>query len=355
VIIRAGMMRAVLSCAAVALLSASATRAQAPAPSFQDLRIELDAKAAAAGATTTSIDCRQNLRERVCVADIVDKAGTRDVLVVSRPFAWSGSGAPVSSALTPAREASLGLAARPLFAQRTQILDVASSPDRRRLIVLEPAAVAIRQWTSGGDVSDVVESRPIQTLRARPRDMRGRVNAAQVPFEVFLPGVTCRGDLDPLRVSCADETAPWPGLANGGVEASRNYFTTPEGRTFSSAAPLSADAPARWLLADPQGALSLLDDRRSIVAKLSTTGDDVAPAHPACSPGAFVVVSNRAPHEADVDELRLFRVSGRELVAAASPLRLPGILTAFWDSTAVVHDAAAGRYEAFQISVSCAR
>src|SRR5438270_740625 len=83
---------------------------------------------------------------------------------VSRPLSASGR-----------REPALALDARPLFAQRTPVLDVASTADGKRLIVLEPSAVAIRQRTPGGDVSDVVESRPVQTARTWPRDLRGRL------------------------------------------------------------------------------------------------------------------------------------------------------------------------------------
>jgi hypothetical protein len=260
-------------------------------------------------------------------------------------------------AQTPSpREPALGLDTRPLLAQRSPILDVAVAPDGARLIVLEPARVSIRRWNPAGDASDVVEQRPVQTGRVWPRDLRGRVDASHLPFDVFLPGVTCRGDLDPLRLSCADESSPWPGLPNNGVEAARNYFTTPEGRPFSSAAPLVA-GQVRWLIADRQGALMLLDEARAPIARLSAAGDDVAVVRAACVAGPFVVVANRVRREAaepDVDELRLFRFAG-ELVPSASPLRLPGILTALWDGTAVVHDLAADRYEAFQISVSCAR
>ncbi|HMD34582.1 MAG TPA: hypothetical protein VKH42_06425 [Vicinamibacterales bacterium] len=262
----------------------------------------------------------------------------------------------------PAREPSLALDTRPLLAQRTPILDVAIAPDGARLIVLEPDQVSLRRVDAAGDASDVVEQRAVQTARIWPRDLRGRIDASHVPFDVFLPGVTCRGGLDPLRISCADETAPWPGLANSGVEAARNYFTTPEGRPFSSAAPLPAGAQARWLVADRQGGLLFFDDKRSPVGRPATAGDDVAAAYAACSAGPFVVVSNRVARDAagaadpaDVDELRLFRVAGRELVSSATPLRLPGILTALWDAVAIVHDVATDRYEAFRISVSCAR
>jgi hypothetical protein len=318
----------------------------------------------AAGATSIAVSCAVNVRDRACIAEITKDGGSREVVAATRPLTASAAAV---------RPPALALDARPLFAQRTPILDVAATPDGKRLIVLEPSAVALRQWTPAGGVSDVVDSRPVQTARVWPRDLRGRVNAAQIPFDVFLPGVTCRGDVDPLRVSCADETAPWPGLPNGGVEAARNYFTTPEGRTFVSAAAVAGETSARWLIADPQGALTLLDEKRSTIAKLAAAGDDVAGVRASCAAGPFVVVSNRVigreADAGDVDELRLYRVAGRELVPSASPLRLPGTLTALWSATsllgsidspascaiAVVHDGIADRYEAFHISVSCAR
>lgn len=320
---------------------------------FQDLRAELAAKIAASGATEVSVSCEQNLRERACVAE-VSKGGARDVVVVTRPLTSAAS-----PALT-AREPALGIDARPLFAQRAPILDVAPAPDHKRLIVLEPSSLSIREWTAAGGVSDAIDSRPVSTTRAWPRDLRGRLQTTRLPFDVFLPGVTCRADLDPLRLSCTDASTPWPGLANGGVEAARNSFTTPEGRTFVSAAPIVGDGSAqRWLIADQQGALMLLDDRRSPIAKLAGTGSDVAAVRAPCAPGPFVLVSRRAAHDNDVDELRLFRLAAQELVPAASPLRLQGTLTALWSdegtALAVVRDAAANRYEAFQISVSCAR
>lgn len=344
-----------LLCILFAALACALPAAQTPAPAApsDDLRAELASKIAAAGATAASVSCQQNLRERTCVADVITKGGARDVMMVSRPIV-----------VRAVREPALGLDARPLFAQRTPILDVATAPDGKRIIVLEPDAVAIRQWTPAGDASDVIDSRAVQTNRARPRDARGRVAAAQLPYDLFLPGVTCRGDLDPLRVSCTDDSAPWPGLANAGVEAARNFFTTPEGRTFVSAAAV-ADGRSRWLVADPQGGLALFDQARSLIGKLPATGDDVAAVRAPCAARSFVVVSNRVAREggdlADADELRLFRVAGRELVLSATPLRLPGTLTALWGSetspsaTAVVHDVASDRYEAFQIRVSCAR
>src|SRR5438067_2190232 len=160
VAMRGRIMRAVMCVSLLALIPAApAAQSPASAAAFQDLRAELAAKIATAGATTLSIDCEQNLRDRMCVAEIV-KGGSHDLVFVSRLHA------------TPAvREPALALDARPLFAQRTPILDVAAAPDGKRIVVLEPAAVSIRQWTLTGGVSEVVESRPVQTARVWPRDL----------------------------------------------------------------------------------------------------------------------------------------------------------------------------------------
>jgi hypothetical protein len=61
------------------------------------------------------------------------------------------------------------------------------------------------------------------------------------------------------------------------------------------------------------------------------------------------------------DLLQLSRVADGRLVQAASPVSLPGVLTALWaqpDQTSAVvvtHDVRAGRYDAFQTTISCSR
>jgi len=54
-------------------------------------------------------------------------------------------------------------------------------------------------------------------------------------------------------------------------------------------------------------------------------------------------------------------VADGRLVQAASPVSLPGVLTALWaqpDQTSAVvvtHDVRAGRYDAFHTTISCSR
>ena len=61
------------------------------------------------------------------------------------------------------------------------------------------------------------------------------------------------------------------------------------------------------------------------------------------------------------DILHLFRVDETRLIPLPSTATLPGALMSLWSAaetgpaTAIVHDLNAGRYEAFHVTLSCAR
>ena len=373
------------------LLSGATTAAAQPSLSFQDLAPALAAKIAAAapggeGLTIASavvegadeapvrqverevarllsarglridglatapavitVGCAASLRERACVAEI-RHGSARDLV---------SAVAPRGSPADPAPDVTLALETVPLFGQRTAILDVVPVGDR--LAVLDRSAITLYQRAAEG--WQRAASRPILSSQTWPRDLRGRLRTNGTAVEAFLPGLVCRGTVDLTTLTCASERESWPlAVDNSGIDAARNYFQTPEGLTFVSAASLGADAEAGWVLADGAGRLVLLDAERKLLGAVGA-GDDVAGMSARCRPGSFIVTSSRTAG-ADTDTLRLWQVVGRRLLAAATPIILPGRLTALWASpeasaaTAVTHDAGAGRYEAFQVNVSCVR
>lgn len=269
-----------------------------------------------ASATTVAISCGRNMVERVCVAEIRGD-GRVQLATVTRPLTAGAAGA---------RRASLALELRPLLSQPTQVLDAAPAGDR--LLVLDVTSVTLMERKD--DMWRAVQSRPLTPARAWPRDPRGRVRVEGGRFEVFLPGVVCTGRVDPLEAACSDRRQPWPiGADNDGLEPGRNYFKTREGATFYNAAPLGAAA-----------------------------SDDAIALRAPCAAGIFVLSVSGG---GSGDGLRLSRVADGRLVQAASPLVLPGVLTALWplpdQTTALVvtHDVAAGRYDAFRTSISCSR
>ena len=106
--------------------------------------------------------------------------------------------------------------------------------------------------------------------------------------------------------------------------------------------------------------LTLVDARGRSAAR-ADAADHLAGFPDSCAGDApYVVADARAP-DANADALRLFRVEGAHLVAMPASTPLPGTLTTLWSApaggaaTAIVHDINAGRYEAFHVSLSCAR
>src|SRR5262249_3339225 len=154
---------------------------------------------------------------------------------------------------------------QPVFAQRAPILDIAVVGDQ--LLVLEANRVTVRPRGDRGTASPApVGSLPILTARTPPRDLRGRLHPTRAGFDALLPGITCRGTLQPFAVACADEGSPWPlGIENSGVAASRNQLNTPEGLAFVGVAALGPVGRSRWLVADDQGTPVLLDEKAAAV------------------------------------------------------------------------------------------
>jgi len=300
-----------------------------------------------AGAMTfISFSCSENLRERACLAEI-RADDRRQIVTVTRPH---------DARLQAARAMPIAIELRPLFSQRTQILDVATIDGR--LLVLDPNAVTLYEQTNGSWRS--LQSRPISGSQVWPRDFRGRFSVSGERFDVFLPGVSCTGRVNPLDLTCNTRRQPWPfGIENTGLEPTRNYFSTPEGLAFYGAAPF-ADADARWVVADRGGALEILDGARRVLATVGAA-DDVVALRGRCGPETYLVTASRTLNAEGSDALRLSQAIGRRLIESASPLILPGTLTALWAMpdpttvTVVTHNVNAGRYDAYQASISCAR
>ena len=274
---------------------------------------------ATTGIAAVAVGCGRNLRERVCVAEI-DSDGRTQIATVTGPPASSTAG---SRAAAPALEL------RPLLSQQVQILDVAIIGDR--LLVLDVAAVTLFERKDGEWRR--AQSRALPASRPWPRDARGRLRASGNRLDLFLPVMTCTGRPDPLEISCTDGQQPWPiGVDNKGLEPGRNYFKSSEGAVFYNAAPLGA---------------AVTDDAIVLTAS--------------CAPGTYVAAVAPSGRLESGDLLRLSRVGDDRLVQAASPVSLPGVLTALWaqpDQTSAVvvtHDVLAGRYDAFQTTISCSR
>jgi hypothetical protein len=306
--------------------------------------IRVTGGAPSAGGAVVIVGCGENLRERSCVADI-RRGDAHEVVAAVKPYVGS-----------PDSGRSLHfLEATPVVGQTSPILDIAVTTDR--LLVLDPSAVTV--YRRSADTWQRVESRPLAPARTWPRDVRGRLRVAGSTVDAFLPATVCRATIESSIISCVDHRDAWPlPVDNSGLDAVRNTFQTPEGVTFVSAAVLDGETDARAAIVDGSGNLALLGESRAPIATIGKA-DDLA-AVSVCGGGTHLLTSTRTAGAA-TDSLTLWRIVGRRTVAAATPLVVPGRITALWaapgapEATLVVHDAGAGRYEAFQVRVACAR
>jgi hypothetical protein len=293
--------------------------------------------------------CGENLRERACVAEI-RRGETRDIVSAVRPHETGLTGS-AGRAIH-----SMAIEMTPLFAQRAPILDVLSLEDR--LYVLDPARLTV--YRRSQDDWQAVTARAIEPSRVWPRDARGRLRLTGSTLDAFLPGVVCRTSTDLNNLSCVDQREAWPlAIENAGLDALRNTFQTPEGTPFFSAAALAPESGAQTALVTAGHALVLMDERRTVVGSAGTA-DDVASVTAACGSGAYLVTTSETPG-ARTDTLHLSRVDARRATPAATPIVLPGRVTALWSvpgatvATAIVRDLDVERHEAFQVRLSCDR
>jgi hypothetical protein len=292
------------------------------------------------GVPVVRVDCRDNLRDRVCSAVVA--GATTDAILVARPRESPGS--------PPIVRVTLEL--RPILSLDRRILDAVRTDDEM-LVLTEDALLRYEEARTGWRLA---ESLPLSNTRPSPRDMRGRLRMSSTRVEVFLPGVTCAGSSNPLTVTCADGSAAWPlDIDAAYLDPLRNYFSTGDGLTFYGVARLSNDPKTRWLAATIDQRLTFVDENRRTAATL-TRADDVAGLRVPCFPDGVVVASTPA---GDSGALSAFEIVRRTLVPVAAPLALSGHVTALWSNgtaaLVVTHHPDAGRYVANELSVSCSR
>jgi hypothetical protein len=250
----------------------------------------------------------------------------------------------------PAPQIPWVLQLTPLISQAVQVLDVARID--RRLLVLDADSLTLFDAADRGWAR--LASRPLGRS-ARPRDLRGRLRVEGRRVEAFLPGLACRGSLEPLAVNCLEESTAWPiAIENTGMVSGRNYFAVRDGVHVLGIAPLERGDDVRWIAATLDEQIVLMDDNGRVGARLGA-GDDVVRVSTACGGGSYVVV----PSTGSFDGLRLYRVDSQQLVAIAPPAALSGPITALWPSSSgaivVSRNASSGSYEAFHVDVSCGR
>jgi len=156
-------------------------------------------------AAQTAPDCRDNLRERVCLQ--TDAQGR--VVVTARPLEAAPDTLP-----------TVAVDMRPLFSQRRPILDVLDVASQR--IVLDATAVSVYSRSDTGWRLD--HATPISAPIPWPRDLRGRLVRLGDSVTAELPALACVAAAAPAvaRFTCdtrsAATSADTPGRVPRGDE-----------------------------------------------------------------------------------------------------------------------------------------
>lgn len=313
-------------------------------------------------ASEIRITLSENLRHWLLIAEVL-RGEARTVLMSHWPRTPASD-----SAAPPAVE----IERRLVWEQDEPILDFALSDDaagERRLFVLEPERVAVYGRAAAG----WEQRAEFPVARAAARDLRGRLAVQTHRFQAYLPGVACRGVMDPPALECSAGDALWPLVSGASLaghapfRAGRNAFEGPlitaaGAKTtlppFYSLAVAGPDAAPLWVVSAVDGRTLVFDAGFVPAASpVSGWGSEIAGLEARCNEGRQVLATR--PGDAhEPDAVQAWDVGPGGVVPVSAPLEFTGPVTALWPSgassaAAVVRDPATGRYAAYHLEIRC--
>ena len=306
-----------------------------PAEAAEIRRVfETELRVSGQPSAAVEVTISENLTAFVLAAE-VRRGGDRRVLLESWPRA----------AAKPAAQVTLTRSL--LWEEDRPILDAARSGDTT--LVLDAAGVSIERNAARQSV-------PIAAAHPWPRDLRGRLSLSLPAFTAWLPGVICRGEIEPqLSIECHDSQDPW--LLGPGVLAdftpARNYFT---GNIFASPGGshqlppffTAAQWGDAWLLAGVDGRARIYTSAWEETSSIADWNGDVAAIATPC--GARLL-------GAGAESIQPLIIENRAAVPAGPAIEFSGPVTALWpagtSATVVTHHPQTGHYEAYSLAPAC--
>jgi hypothetical protein len=308
----------------------------------------------------------ENLQDYVWFAQVQQGSADTHVFLLSMP----------RPTMTPAGDnaSAVTIRATSLISQPDPILDVTvleGTPPR--LLALGRTSITLEERQ--GSSWTVVQSLPITSPNALPRDARGKILVRRDHlFDAYLPGLVCQSaNTTPLQMTCSASDDPWPVAPDSfGLSAffspTRNFFTGAlvpgiakqnSAPPFYSAAPVPRSNYVVWVFAGLDGQVHLLDGFNQQVLGRVRWGSNLAGVHAACRPGWQLLADSAETESAD--SIQAFEFADREPAAVSPKLALNGSVTALWPTAAadsaiaVYRNSQTGNYEALQLSLDCSR
>jgi len=304
---------------------------------------------------------------------------------------------------TAPRALELLLEKKLIWEQEEQILDLAlldpPGAKDQRMVILEPTRIALYDQRDGR--WEARQGFPIVPARPWPRDLRGKLYYQRTyketdveGLQATLPGTVCSLTLQGVpaaqKIECAqsDKTGEEDGkmiwlfsagpvlsASGGDLAPSRNFFTgqlygengwKAKVEPFYSAAFVRTNEAIHVGL---DGRARLYDANAKSLATFSGWGSDLTTLKTNCG-SSWQVLATRAGDWTEPDAIQAYEIHEREVVAVSGPVNLPGPVMSLGPETppsfgepkgprggaiAVVRNLKTGRYEAYQLSISCGR
>jgi hypothetical protein len=327
-------------------------------------------------ATLVRVTLSENLQGGLWVAEVVEGTETR---VAMLPVVL---GTPTVAANGPA----ITLRRTLLLTEPNPVLDaqIFTANGVQRLVVLEPDRIlsymrnAAPLVATGQNPTAWLQDQnfPIAHSRPFPRDLRGRLVAAQDHlFDAYLPGVACSGSMAvaQLAVTCQDSDDPWPisSTQRAFYNAMRDYYTgilAPgygmDLAPFYEASDIPRASGSAMLLNGIDGRVILIENNvLKPISGANDWGSDFAMLRSGCGSGSQVLVSGSGA-AAPGDSLRAWEIVGREAIAVSAPISVDGTVMAIQgtttqgigdgnSATVIVRRDAPTRYEVWNASALC--
>ena len=295
---------------------------------------------------------------------------------------------PRSSGTAP-RAPELLLEKKLIWEQEEQILDLALDPPDakdQRMLILEPTRIAF--YGRKDDGWELRQAFPIASVNTAPRDLRGQLlyewkieDGGGEEVRAVLPQMSCVLKLRQTprvhEINCnRSDATQWvlfagPGIAYAILDfaGSGNFYSGEirgkEGCTarvapFLSGAVLheKASGDDLWVLAHLDGRVRLYNNERKLLATFSGWGSELASIESGCGAG-WQLLATRSGDWAETDAVIAYEIVDRQAIAVSRPTELPGPVMSLEPRNngviAIVRNLKTGRYEAYQLSISCGR
>ena len=300
------------------------------------------------------VSVTQNPTEYICVVQIQRKENPETIMdtlgLVKGPAA-------------PQPAFSIGLHKELLFSQDTPILDVALDSDTKHAYVLGSEEISFYEWRGAEWV--LTSSDLLPTHRPAERAGQGLYSRMDVDSQaVYLPGELCRiSFLDGKGWSCERTVSHMPVRT-----VSPAAMVGKKLGAWISAAQFDTEGKTKIVITGQDGIARLYEDGPDPVAVFSNWGSEIASVYSGCGSGWQLLVTGKGDW-ANPDQIQAIDIKERQAQSVSTPLEFPGPIIALHTPAARTPDNAAGnaravavarnlqtgRYEAYQLSITCSR